>query len=801
MREWHLTTNDPLSLTLAADARCTQTDYLNDQIWELTLENGSPPAVAVQTTYGLRARLMRMFPRFHEGDEAFNDPSSFARRPAVQVCLPNYIRLTAAPLEGIEVKLEYWAPLSQAICGRVSIQNQSNQNRQIRADWIGQLTPTEGRRLSQVEIQGVSVLAGTTAQLAPVIFLTKGPKFGSGAYPCLSLPFDLYPNDGKSFIWAAAALETQEASFALARSLAASRWEAEMVRIEMQNAGQVEIFTGDPDWDACLMLTQKTALGLFHSGNSLLPNASIVQSRTPDQGFSLRGDGLDYNHLWSGQSILDVYCLSQILLPTVPEMISGLLENFFAVQEKDGYIDMMPGLSGQRANLLAAPLLSSLALQVEAMLEKPGFLQQLYPKLLAFFDHWFSPQYDGDHDGIPEWSNPFQKGHEDHPIYSPWNSWSQGASINLVGSPDLCAFLYRECRSLIQIAQKIGETDRIADLEETAKKLALAVERAWEAERQTYLDWDCDTHMSPEGGLLAQTSGPGLIFLQRSFLQPARLLIHIHPTRPTFQKPTIYIHGSNQIGMHRVEQITPEQFGGNIERFCYTTRSVFGYIEQIEIRDLDAGDQVSIFQVDLSTKDQSQFAPLWAGIPNQERAAELIEQNLLNPQKYWKPFGIPLCAEIPPEADPRICNAGVSFWNQIIGEALLAYGYREQAIELVSRLMRAAVQNLRAEARFRQYTDTVSGAMWGEANALNGLAPFGLFLETLGVRFFSHKHLQISGFNPYPWPVTVKYRGTQIVREKDLTTITFSDGQSLIIDDPSPRCISLEHSDRKTHKI
>ena len=42
MREWHLTSNHPLTLTLASDARLANADYVNDQIWELTLERFSP---------------------------------------------------------------------------------------------------------------------------------------------------------------------------------------------------------------------------------------------------------------------------------------------------------------------------------------------------------------------------------------------------------------------------------------------------------------------------------------------------------------------------------------------------------------------------------------------------------------------------------------------------------------------------------------------------------------------------------------------------------------------------------------
>jgi len=50
MREWGLTAEAPLSLRIAADARMTVPSYVDDQIWELRLEGGSPPALALETT-------------------------------------------------------------------------------------------------------------------------------------------------------------------------------------------------------------------------------------------------------------------------------------------------------------------------------------------------------------------------------------------------------------------------------------------------------------------------------------------------------------------------------------------------------------------------------------------------------------------------------------------------------------------------------------------------------------------------------------------------------------------------------
>jgi hypothetical protein len=65
-------------------------------------------------------------------------------------------------------------------------------------------------------------------------------------------------------------------------------------------------------------------------------------------------------------------------------------------------------------------------------------------------------------------------------------------------------------------------------------------------------------------------------------------------------------------------------------------------------------------------------------------------------------------------------------------------------------------------------------------------------METLGVKILSAKKIMLSGFNPFPWPITVKYRGLTILRLKDRSSVIFPDGQVMEIDDPTPLLVTLE---------
>lgn len=791
MREWNLKSGDPLVLTLAADARLCQTSYGNDQIWELSLGSGDPHALALQTTYGLRARSMRMFPRFIEGDEVQVDTNALFSPPVVHICLPNLIRLSFSPFSDIDVQMEIWVPSSQSICGKTSIRNSGSRNRNIQLDWIGQLNPGEGQRMAPVEMESTPVLTGHTANIFPLILLTNSPRHGSGSYPTLSLALNLAPGEEKNFTWIHTALESIEASFKAAQELATCRWEAEMARIEMVNASQVEVYSGDEEWDAAFMLAQKVALGCFQSATNHLAQASIVRNRLPEQGYSLRGDGVDYTLYWNGQSVIDVWYQANLASLAAPELVKGLLQNFLDIQTEDGFIDWKPGLAGQRSRVLATPLLSTMTLRLDDVLDDRLFLQDAFPRLLKYFQFWFNQQNDRDQDGLPEWSHPLQTGQEDHLVYSHWNPWSQGVDISKTESPVLGAFLYKECLSLMEIGRRLGRVEALQELKAYAEKLRQAVESTWNPDLPGYLDRDRDTHVHPMGELLGQTSGESEIQIQRAFSQPVRLLFHIFPGQVSRPSPTIYVHGYNSAGNHRVEKIGAETFKWSPERGVLTGELVYQAIEQIEIRDFNPDDQLFVYRMGLSHQDQTQFAPLWAGIPDEERATELVERSLSNNETFWKAFGIAACSHPHSDEETSICRSIYPVWTQIIAEGLLNYGFRHKTAELVTHLMEAILSGLKKEQKFHEYYDSRTGRGFGKDNALTGLAPLGLFLDSLGVRFLSGGRVAIAGLNPYPWPVTVKYRGVSVVRLRESTQIHYPDGQSVEVTDPAPRIIMV----------
>ena len=103
--------------------------------------------------------------------------------------------------------------------------------------------------------------------------------------------------------------------------------------------------------------------------------------------------------------------------------------------------------------------------------------------------------------------------------------------------------------------------------------------------------------------------------------------------------------------------------------------------------------------------------------------------------------------------------------------------------------MSAIIQNMKKQNSFRRHYHCRTGKGSGEINILNGLAPTGVFLASLGIRIITQNELFISGINPYPWPITIKYKGLTILRQEKSTSIIFPDGQTAELDSSEPHHI------------
>ncbi|KPL06454.1 hypothetical protein AMJ86_08450 [bacterium SM23_57] len=793
MREWNIQSGDPGVYVIAADVRHGSTNYCNDHIWELKLGGGEPPALAIQTTFGFRARNFRIFPRFIEGDITRVDPTTFERTPTIKKFFPNYLLVAFSPYTGIDVKWEYWVPESNRILGRIQITNTRLVQREIRLQLAALLYPSDdGQRMVPQDIDSVTALCGQTGNLYPVIFMTGGPETTTGPYPALSVTLNLAPGGSRQLTWVQSAVEDVESSKEKFLDWALIPWEPEIAQIEILHQSIIEIETGDPDWDAAFAFGLKQAYNLLVGPTHHLPAPSMVLSRMPDQGYSGLGDGTDYDHDWSGQLPLEADYLSTFLLPASPELVIGLLDNFLETQTQIGFIDLKPGLAGQRRRILATPILTQLAWRIYQATEDKSFLRNVFPKLLSFVQSWFTEQQDRDGDGLPEWAHPLQSGFEDHPVFSQWQPWSQGGDISKVESPSLCAFLYNEIQILIKIAEITEQSSPIASLEALADNLKSAVLACWDDTSSIHLNWDRESHFSPQGAHLGSREGPGEITVNSQFDHPIRLSIRVSECEEIPHRIRIFIRGVGLSGNFRIERLEWEQFRWQVDKGNVSSDQVYTSLETIEITGVNPKDKISIEIMDLSSVDQTMFLPLWAQMLDQNQATNLVNQTICNENKFWKSFGISACY-LGATQDDFPFKAVHMIWNNLIGEGLLKHGYQKETMELVTRLMNAVIQNLKSENSFYTYYLSDSGRGLGDPNGLGGLPPLNLFLKTLGVQIISPTKVILEGKNPFPWPVTISYRGLMILRETNKTKLVFPGGQTAIIKSPERREITLEN--------
>jgi hypothetical protein len=774
MRDWSLAPGDPLYLTIAADARLSTPDYFNDHIWELEIGSGEPPALSLRTSYGLRARSMRLFLRFTENGQSLTDPAAFYAPPRLRRFYPNFLALDFAPFENLSVSTEYWIPESHAAGGRVTLTNHSATTRQVRLELTGALAPLDGQSLTPIQQQLVNVLAGQTGGLFPVVFMTGGPKPGPGPHPSLMLDVELGPGATRQFTFAQAAQDALQASFELARHTAARPWEAERARIELQDASQfVDIQTGDPDWDAALAFSQRAALGLFFQGNEQLPEASFVLARQPDHGFSRKGDGSDFPPAWNGQTVLETYYLAS-LLPGAVEIAKGLVKNFLSTQNADGEVDNKPGLAGQRGKLLAAPLLAALAWKIHQASGDEAYLSEVFPSLNDFFETWLSPQHDPDRDGLPQWNHLLQTGFEDNPLFDVWHPWSRGVDISQVNSPALAAMLYHEAVCLASIAVIVGKAEKAVSYQARAQVFKSALEASWNKRAASYAYRDRETSLSYTGKILAQGKGSSSLKPKATFEQPVRLQIEIQTQAPVVKRPEVEI--GEFITKGEVELIEGHRFQWRSGGLVATSQRVYKRVGRIKVRGVDTDDTIIVRSVDLTAQDHTLLLPLWAGAPDLKRVKTLLKNSIREEGRFDRPFGIPALPDLPdPEAQAVAMSVHMP-WNHLIGEGLVAYGFRADAARLTGRLMSAVIQSLKQTRAFYQCYHAERGTGIGERNALNGLAPVGLFLQTLGLTIYSQRRIRLEGQNPFAWPVTVKYKGLTVVRNSDATVVTFPNG-------------------------
>ncbi len=789
LRRWQLDSTSPLALHLAADARLSATDYTDDQAWEVSLGTLDAPALVLQTRYGGRAGLVSILPMWTHDERTVYQAQAYSTPPVITAFAPGYVRAEAALTPQLTLAAEYWVMESHAVGARLTVVNSDNKPASVRLDvfvHIGMEGKEVPPRLLTLPDGGAALQLGTIGNLRPALALDKATATDADTpliTPKIGRSLNLGGGKKAVFRWVCAGLHGVDESLALARRWLKQDWDKYFKRIDQAAAAIPVVETGDADLDVLLAFSAQQLVQRFLKPARGLPQHVLVAARGPGRGFSPRGDGSDHDRAWSGQPPTLAYLAALGIASIDASIAQGIIRNYLAVQQPDGWIDWKPGPAGQKQGSLCLPVLARLAWGIFQYTEDTPFLTEVFPGLLKFFDRWLQPDLDADGDGLPEWQSEAQTGYPFFPTFAAWPAWGQKADIRLVETPDLLAYLLSEAKSLKEIAYFLRQTDMEKRLDERIAQLQAALEQLWHEGRYVYRDRD--SHLTVGGQTLISDGRGEELFPAADLTPPNRIIVEVSGGVNFTPRLTLTLYGADAVGQPVSETVTQDAFIWSHSRGAYTSRAVFARLDRVMVEGLSRVYRVDVRTLDTTRLDINALLPLWsAGIPL-ERARALIAL-LADPAHFWRATGVTMCSASDADFDPTNADGsgGVwPFWLTLLGEGLIEYNQAERAAELVKRLLNAQVAVLKAHKSLFEFYDSDGGRGLGEPDHTAGLAPLHLLLRVIGVRIVSSRKVWAGG--PFAWgtPVTIRQHGVMVRRSAEGTRVEFPSGH--VVDVPN----------------
>jgi hypothetical protein len=781
LRRWQIDSTSPYSLQIAADARLSQTDYQDDQTWEVKLGTGESPALALQTRYGGRAGLASIVPMWlHEGRVIYQT-QAYAKPPIVTAFAPGYVRVEASLSPQLELQAEYWAMDSHAVGARLTVTNTNPAPTDIRLDlvgFIGMGAKEQKTKLLILANDQVVLGLGQVANLYPIIMLENSdisPDATSSSGK-IGRNVTIEGQQKASFRWVHAALPDTRQSAALATKWLQADWDTAFEQIDTAAEAIPDIQTGNADWDATIAFSYQQLLQAFLRPAGNLPHASFVTTRQQAQAANDASN--------SAQRLTHVYLAALGVAPLQPAFAQGIIRNYLAVQLADGWIDWKPALTPQKQGSLCLPILARLAWGIFQYTEDADFLREVFPGLHKFFERWLQADLDKDGDGLPEWQNEAQTGYAFIPTFAAWQDWSQGADIRTVETPDLAAYLLSEAKSLREMAYFLRNDEAQQKIDERISSLQSALEGLWNESEKRYAYRDRDTHLTTTGSIIIQDARGGDELLPAEKLSPPnRLIVRITGGVNLKPKITLQLAGFNQDGAAVNEEVHSDQFLWGHGRGTYTSQTVFSQIDRITFEGLSRVYRIDVQTMDTTHLDINVLLPLWsAGIPT-EHAADLFRL-LTDPQYFWRPNGLTMSSAQDAHFDPTNANGSGGiwmFWSMLIGEGLIEYGNLPNAYELLKRSLNIQAAVLREQKTFSEFYHSDETKGLGTSGHIGGIVPLHLLMRVVGVRILNRAKAWVGGQFVWEQPVTVKQHGVVVQRTTAGTHIRFPSGYEIDI--------------------
>lgn len=781
----------PFHPIISADSQFTVTDFCNDHNWEVVPNIQHPLGFCCQTTYGLRARSVQIIPVILDANNApFRNPPP---ELDLLIQLPNLVKYRINLFNDINATITLTVPNSNTLAGQFSIVSGFNREKRIRAGVLMRLLPIPtGEQAMIQEENGRLILAGKTENLYPVCMVAGMPKQVNRPQPGLVVETNIQPDSIVHVRWAVSAKDNRKLSLEAASEACDTLRPPTFIRqIKSFEYDNIHIETGNTGWNEAFRLAAVHSQRLIHSPTEVLPFAHPVFLRNPDNGYSIRGNGSDYDPELQGVNAFDVYhAIRNFYLPAKPNLALGIFANFIQKQQGFGNIDARYGLGGYESRVLAPPLMAASLVEVAACLPGNSIIVESYNLLKHFIDRWVDVDHDRDQDLLPEWDHAIQTGWEDNPLFNRWNPDGKGYHPGIIESPDLAAYLFHECNAMAHLAQQLGRKDDKQYYTSLAERVCTSAQGMWDKRRKQFCYRDRDSHETPEGGVVFTGEGSGTFHLETNFQKLTRVCLRVVNKEQTPAPMEVHIIGRGADGKKDLQKVSASTSDWKESGVTLTCSNAYQSIDQITIWNLPDGIPWKLEYVELNQSDLTQFMPLWAGMVDDKQAESMIIKNLL---PHWSdpfPSGLPMMIRLQKHSRNKMTPFPVHIGMvSMIVDGVLRYGFQEEAGQLVNKLMEAIINIIRQTGSFVDHLDAKTGLATGTRNSMLGLPPIGLFLRSLGLEIFSSERMALSGRNPYPWDVTIYFKGTRIIRCRDETEITFRDGQSIHLMGPEKRII------------
>jgi len=790
MQPHSLDQTNPNAFILVSEGEFSNCLPNSDQVWVLNLDTRDLQPFSLSTTYGLMAKSMHVFPGFIYENQHISKPDDFTKPPRVTCYTAASVQIEASYGNHFEFTFTCYLPEPDVLTGGIQIRNLKEKPIEITAQLAVKLVPIgKGQPLHPEKSGPNHFLAGKTDALEPVLFMTGGPTAINNPFPALKIQLNIQPHQSQDVSWVLVSKTTKTKGLEKARAMITNSWKdgflANVKRSEREN---IQIKTGNPDWDAAFLLAQIHARTHFVTCVGAENKIKFIKTRLLDQS-SVNQDHPSQSNILTN---LELHHLCQVMMPGSVDLFADLLEKQIGNQLEIENAKAEENIFSARKTINGCPLLATTVLEVYEVTQNLAYLKKLFPYLTQLFRSWVSDQVSGDEKAHIVWETASQLQIDTGLFtYDFWESCCKGLDISISESPGLYAMLYREAKALYEISKILGERSQLRTFSRWKKELFKRLENCWQEEDGVYSYQDIQTHLSPERELYFRSPVKNRVEIRKRFTKPQRLQCHISSSDEHTRVCNVKITGRSIQGESLEEVIKSSDILWVFGRAHLTSDNIFSELTAISFDGLKPDDKFILETADFTQQDISCLLPLWADA-GAEAHRQTLASSWLDSHKDAFSHGIPETWPGKgglPENLPIMINV---LWNTLIIEGFVKKGKSDAASILFASLMETILHGLGNYQGFYPLFDQKSGHPSGQQNAITGLIPLQLFLIIAGIKIFSPNKLAVWGNNPFPWPIEVNWQGLSFVKDNVHTSIIFPNGTTAYHDSGKPVLISSE---------